>query len=105
MSVALLGLVIAYVVRSARAGEAAWPMPLRKSYSERMSGKISDLKNAHQGYSYGGSITAALFLQNFVSPKTSWIHLDIAGSGWNFTDNAATGWGVASLIQFIQQES
>lgn len=76
-------------------------MPLRASYAEKIKGKIGDLKNATVGYSFAGSITAALFLQNFVDKQTRWMHLDIAGTGWNFTENVATGWGVASLIDFI----
>eukprot|EP00529_Nitzschia_sp_RCC80_P011398 CAMPEP_0113503824 /NCGR_PEP_ID=MMETSP0014_2-20120614/34378_1 /TAXON_ID=2857 /ORGANISM="Nitzschia sp." /LENGTH=636 /DNA_ID=CAMNT_0000398873 /DNA_START=9 /DNA_END=1915 /DNA_ORIENTATION=+ /assembly_acc=CAM_ASM_000159 len=68
--------------------EKAWRMPMEKSYNEQLESKIADIKNI--GTRYGGSITAALFLQNFVSKKKPFAHLDIAGPVWD-DKSGATG--------------
>lgn len=95
------------LMQSAREeGEAIWPMPLYQDYLEKMKSDIADLKNV-SGSRYGGAITAALFLQEFVSAKTRWVHLDIAGASYNSDKpqglivKGATGWGVKTLIRFI----
>jgi leucyl aminopeptidase len=58
------------------AGESFWRMPLIDELAESLKSDVADLK--HTGDRYGGSITAALFLREFVG-KTPWIHCDIAG--------------------------
>jgi leucyl aminopeptidase len=52
----------------------------------------------------GGSITAALFLSEFVK-KTPWAHLDIAGPVWNGKKGGATGFGVRTLTEWIVSHS
>jgi leucyl aminopeptidase len=56
-----------------RSGESVWHMPLEAQYKESIKGTITDLKNL-SGAKGGGSITAALFLQEFVE-KTPWAHI------------------------------
>ena len=63
---------------------------------EKKFGQCHYLKNISGGH-YGGAITAALFLSEFVSKK-NWLHLDVAGPVF---DKMATGWGVISLVDFI----
>ncbi len=59
-----------------RAGEPVWPLPLPPDYRKQLDSEVADLKNI--GGSYGGALTAGIFLQEFVDgPK--WAHLDIAG--------------------------
>jgi leucyl aminopeptidase len=53
--------------------ENIWPMPLEESYRKSVKGTLTDLKNI-AGQKGGGSITAALFLQEFVE-KTPWAHI------------------------------
>jgi len=52
------------------------------------------------GGPYGGAITAAVFLAEFVG-DTPWAHLDIAGTAWDvgrpYTGNDASGYGVRLL--------
>jgi leucyl aminopeptidase len=60
-------------------GEKLWRMPLAEEYKEQLRSKIADIKNI--GTRYGGAITAALFLQNFVESKP-FAHIDIAGEGY-----------------------
>ncbi|MEO0534889.1 MAG: leucyl aminopeptidase family protein [Cyanobacteria bacterium P01_A01_bin.123] len=57
-----------------------WQLPLHAPYREMLSSKIADLNNI-SNTSYGGSITAALFLQEFVKPDVPWIHIDFMA--WN----------------------
>lgn len=52
-----------------------WRLPLHKPYRRLLESKVADLSNVSAG-SYAGAITAALFLQEFVSPKTPWVHID-----------------------------
>jgi len=85
-------------------GELFWHMPLAAEYKEQLKSPIADLANlgAPGG---GGSITAALFLQEFVkkeSPEAQWAHLDIAGPVWNDKKGGATGFGVRTLVGLVE---
>jgi leucyl aminopeptidase len=62
-----------------RAGDRVWPMPLFDEYRDQLKSEIADLTNT--GGRPAGSITAALFLQEF-SGGLPWAHLDIAGTAW-----------------------
>ena len=79
---------------SAASGDAVWRMPLQASYMSQIKSDIADLKNV--GGRAGGSITAALFLKEFVK-KTPWAHVDIAGPVWG--KEGATGFGVQLLSE------
>eukprot|EP00181_Compsopogon_caeruleus_P004424 CAMPEP_0184679912 /NCGR_PEP_ID=MMETSP0312-20130426/2786_1 /TAXON_ID=31354 /ORGANISM="Compsopogon coeruleus, Strain SAG 36.94" /LENGTH=528 /DNA_ID=CAMNT_0027129675 /DNA_START=489 /DNA_END=2072 /DNA_ORIENTATION=+ len=72
-----------------RVGEKLWRMPLPPEYLELTKSKIADLKNT--GGRAAGSITAALFLKEFVR-NTPWAHLDIAGTVWGEKEGGPTGW-------------
>jgi len=61
------------------AGEKMWRLPLNEEYLDQIRGSVGDIINT--GGRYGGAITAAMFLHEFVG-DTPWIHLDIAGTGW-----------------------
>lgn len=77
-------------------GEELWELPLYQPYKKKIKSDVADIKNAGGGR-FGGAITAALFLQEFVE-RAKWIHLDIAGSAYQ---KGATGWGVTSIINYI----
>ena len=84
-------------------GEKLWQLPLPEQYRDLNKSEIADIKNS--GGRYGGAITAALFLQEFVG-ETPWAHIDIAGPF--MTDKVrgalvkgATGYGVRTLVRFI----
>ena len=57
-----------------------WRMPLWKPYRKQIESKVADLTNATEG-TFGGAITAALFLQEFVDPAIPWAHIDLMA--WN----------------------
>jgi leucyl aminopeptidase len=50
---------------------------------------------------WGGAITAALFLQAFVTPGTGWGHLDVAGPAWQDEPGLPTGFGAATLTEWV----
>lgn len=85
------------------AGEKFWPMPMEEKYFEGLKSPIADMKNT--GPRPGGSITAALFLKQFIK-DTPWAHLDIAGPVWTDKDKGvnnagATGFPVRTLVNWV----
>jgi len=95
---------VAYEKASERAGEAFWPLPLDDDLRGQLKSSIADLK--HTGARFGGTITAALFLREFVG-KCTWAHLDIAGPA--FLDSrhgnnpkGGTGFGILTAIEFLK---
>jgi leucyl aminopeptidase len=86
-------------------GELVWRMPLSAAYNKMIDSKFADMKNTG-GSRWGGAITAAQFIARFVSEKTPWAHLDIAGTGFDSrqTDTNkswASGWGVRLLDRLV----
>jgi len=94
-----------FAAAAKEAGEQFWRMPLLEDLKDQLKSDIADLK--HVADRWGGSITAALFLREFVG-DTPFIHADIAGP--SFADRAAgfypkggTGHGVLTFLQFIEE--
>jgi leucyl aminopeptidase len=58
--------------------DPVWRMPLWRGYESALNSSVADLTN-NPDYGYAGAITAALFLNRFVTHTKSWMHLDIAG--------------------------
>jgi len=84
-------------------GERAWQMPMFDEYREQLKSDIADIKNI--GNRYGGAITAAKFLADFVG-DTPWVHLDIAGTSdtdkeKGYLVKGATGIPVRTLVNLI----
>ncbi|ELS03128.1 leucyl aminopeptidase [Xenococcus sp. PCC 7305] len=87
------------------AGEKFWQMPLEDKYFEGLKSQIADMKNT--GPRPGGSITAALFLKQFIK-ETPWAHLDIAGPVWSdkpsgINNSGGTGFPVRTLVNWVFQ--
>ena len=87
-------------------GEKLWRMPLGEEYDRIIDSDAADMKNV--GNRYGGSITAAQFIQRFVKKGTPWAHLDIAGVTWSdkakgTVPKGATAFGVRLLEQMIAE--
>ncbi len=89
--------------------EKFWKMPLEMEYQEQLLDPVADFKNI--GSINGGSITAALFLNEFVPEKTKWAHIDIAGTAfttnkWKYYHSGlSTGWGLRSLVHLLSSDS
>lgn len=88
-----------------RTMERAWRLPLWNDYQDALSSDIADVKNL-SGKPVAGAITAAKFLEYFVTEEQTWAHLDIAGVAFGDSDYAkmksASGYGVRLLVDFAQ---
>jgi len=88
-------------------GEPVWRMPLPPQYDKLLESPAADMKNI--GGRWGGSITAALFLQKFVD-GAPWAHLDIASTAWKkgstfpTIPDGATGFGVRLLNRLVKDK-
>lgn len=90
-----------------RSGEPVWRLPLGEEYTKQLKSEVADLKNI--GGKTAGTITAAAFLQEFVG-ETPWVHLDIAGTAWGFTEKSyipkgPSGIGARTLVDLIRNWS
>lgn len=86
--------------------ERCWRLPLPPDYSELMKSKIADISNMSSTRS-GGSITAALFMKEFVG-EARWAHIDIAGpsfdkKGGDYCGPGGTGFGVRLLWNLLER--
>ncbi len=90
-----------------RAGEKLWEMPLPPRYKSLIESDVADLRNIATSR-YGGSLTAGLFLQEFVG-TTPWAHLDIAGPAFaerpmsSYLSKGGTGYAVRTLAEWLTQ--
>ena len=74
-------------------------LPLEESYKVLIKSVIADMKNT--GGRFGGAITAALLLEEFVN-DIKWVHLDIAGPARSKESKSATGFGTIGLYNFFE---
>jgi len=95
------------IAASARAcGEYAWQLPMYPFYREQISSEVADIKNMGDGR-WGGAITAAKFLEEFVAGKP-WTHMDIAGPAFlekpkPWLDAGGTGAFVRTLVELASR--
>jgi len=87
-----------------RASEPGWPLPLWDEYKALIKSDIADVKNS--GGRPAGTITAALFLKEFVD-GFQWVHLDIAGTAYSESDLGTvpagpTGVPVGTFVEFVR---
>jgi leucyl aminopeptidase len=86
------------------AGERVWPLPLPEDYRKKIDSDVADMKNT--GGRYGGAITAALLLREFVG-DIPWAHLDIAGparstEAGGYVSKGGTGFGVRIAVALAE---
>ena len=86
-------------------GDKFWRLPAEDDYSEQIKSSIADIMNTG-GSRWGGAITAAMFLKEFVG-ETPWIHLDIAGVAWmeeakSWIAKGPSGTPVRSLVEWVR---
>jgi leucyl aminopeptidase len=88
-----------------RVEDPLWVMPLHQPYKELLKSEIADLNNISKG-SYGGCITAALFLEHFVEPGVPWVHIDTFA--WNQTTRpgrpaGGEALGLRAVFNFLRE--
>jgi leucyl aminopeptidase len=92
------------VAAGKRASEPGWPLPLWDDFKPLIKSDIADVKNS--GGRPAGTITAALFLKEFVD-GFQWVHLDIAGTAYSEADLVTipagpTGVPVGTFVEFVR---
>jgi leucyl aminopeptidase len=96
------------VIAAGRAvGEPGWELPLWGRYREKIRSPIADVKNI--GDRWGGAITAALFLAEFVG-DTPWCHMDVAGTAFHekagdYWPRGATGSPARTVLRYILDQA
>lgn len=88
-------------------GEEYWQLPLVDEYVEMLKSDVADIDNSGKSPN-AGSITAALFLREFVGEGIKWAHLDIAGTSfinrqWKYFSPGSTGVGVRTFVEFVSR--
>jgi len=84
--------------------DRVWRLPMWDEYNKDNESKIADVNN--DGGRWGGAITAAKFLENFVDKKIPWAHIDIAGPAianelTNYNKTFMTGFGVRLMFEYL----
>ena len=93
----------AFIEAGVRTGDLVHPMPMSDHYGESLKSDVADIKNI--GNREAGSVTAAKFLEHFVSYP--WIHVDMAGPAFlkkalPYRPKGGTGFGVRLLTDFLR---
>jgi leucyl aminopeptidase len=89
-----------------RTGDRVWMMPLIDDYLPALVSPVADFNHDASAQNFGaGSVTAALFLEQFVGQRR-WVHLDIAGPARSEVDSGevikgGTGFGTRLLIEWL----
>jgi len=88
-------------------GEPGWELPLWTDYRRHIESTVADVKNT--GIRWGGAITAALFLKEFVG-DVPWAHLDVAGTAFaeqagEYWPRGATGSPARTLVRYIENQA
>jgi leucyl aminopeptidase len=101
------GLIRDVLAAGEAVGEPAWELPLWEGYKRQIESPIADVKNI--GDRWGGAITAALFLAEFVG-DVPWVHLDIAGPAFrdrpgDLGPRGATGVPVRTLVRYVMDRA
>jgi len=94
----------ALVVIGQKIADPLWQLPLWQGYAKYVNSPIADVTNT-PNYGFAGSITAALFLERFVSPETPWVHID--SYAWNAENapgrpNGGEALGLRTLFTYLQ---
>jgi leucyl aminopeptidase len=89
-----------------KAGEMMWQLPLPKAYRSHIDSKIADIKNTGNS-GEAGTISAALFLKEFVEEGLPWVHCDIAGPAFLKREDGVhpaggTGSPLRSVLEFLK---
>ncbi len=86
-------------------GEIVWPLPLHHAYRYMLNSPVADIANSSPG-GYGGAITAALYLNEFVDENIQWAHFDVMA--WNTRTRpgrpkGGEAMGLLTAFKFLQE--
>ncbi|NBQ52478.1 MAG: leucyl aminopeptidase family protein [Proteobacteria bacterium] len=88
---------------SKAAGEPMWQLPMWPELDKETKGDYADLNNIAKPNVKAGTIMGAMFLKHFVGDR-KWVHLDIAGTGWNtkatgFPGSGGSAYGLRTMVE------
>ncbi len=86
--------------------DPVWQLPLHKAYRSLLSSDVADISNC-AATPFGGAITAALYLQEFVTPETPWLHFDVMA--WNNRKLpgrpvGGEAFGIRTVFEYLKQQ-
>ena len=86
--------------------DPVWRLPLHQGYTRLFDSSIADLANSSAS-PYGGAITAALFLERFVTPQTPWMHCDLMA--WNICSKpgkpeGGEAMGIQAIFEYLKHQ-
>jgi leucyl aminopeptidase len=84
-------------------GEPMWQLPMWPELEKETKGDYADINNIAKPNVKAGTIMGAMFLKHFVG-DTKWVHLDIAGTGWNtkatgFPGSGGSAYGLRTMVE------
>ena len=90
---------------SVEENDEVWRLPLHIPYRELIESKVADIINSATS-PYGGAITAALFLNEFVPNSIPWVHFDVMA--WNLRSRpgrpeGGEAMGLRAVYSFLQK--
>jgi leucyl aminopeptidase len=99
------GLSNALLTAAKQVGDPVWPLPLYHDYRDMLDSPIADIVNS-SAQNFGGAITAALFLKEFIPDECDWIHFDIMA--WNIRHRpgrpiGGEAMGMRAMFKYIQK--
>ncbi|WP_345313056.1 leucyl aminopeptidase [Gordonia alkaliphila] len=92
---------------SQEVGEHGWPMPMPAELRADLNSRVADLANV-TNHRWGGMLSAAMFLKEFVADDIDWAHVDVAGPAFNaggaygYTGKGGTGVPVRTLVAVLE---
>ncbi len=97
----------ALLAAAAKTGEPLWQLPMFEEFGEQIKSDVADIKNVGEGR-WGGAITAAKFLEQFVAQRP-WVHCDIAGPSFAekpkaWLDAGGTGHLLRTLVALARHD-
>ncbi|MDR1460777.1 MAG: leucyl aminopeptidase [Campylobacteraceae bacterium] len=94
-----------------QSGELVNALSFNRYLKKLLKSAVADISNVSSSR-YGGAITAALFLDNFIEEeyKDKWLHLDIAGPAyiekdWGYNQSGASGAGVRMNLYWLMLQN
>jgi len=84
--------------------DPVWRMPLHDAYKDMLKSQIADMTNCSTT-PFGGAITAALYLQEFISDKTDWVHFDVMAFNIRHLPGRPLGgeaFGIRAVFKYLQ---
>lgn len=98
-----------WLAAAEQSGEYCGNLPFNRHLKKLIKSDLADVCNV-SSKPYGGAITAALFLDNFIDEdmKEKWVHFDIAGSAytesaWDVHTYGGTGAGVRMSLNWLME--